>query len=1030
MKNEKFLNIKGALLDNSNLKSFMEKIAASYEITNHSNKETYPINRLNSNYLFIEKTYNLLNEHIKQGIDIHPAGEWLLDNYYILEETVKKIKKEMPQKKYKEFPGIANGNYAGFARIYLIASLIVNYRDSIIDEQTLKVAISGYQKQRTLIMDEIWSINTFLEIAIIENIRAICEKIYASQKQKKRVEEIIQNTVEGNNKTSIIKPKHNVKVNNLKYEIKFPFIEYMSYKLKRYGKRGTAYLNILESEVNKIGFSIEDVIKKEHFDIAMQKVLIGNSISSIREIERINFLLLFEEINGVEEILKKDPSNVYSKMDYKTKAYYRNIIKEIAIKTKISEIYIANKVLEFAKKQNGIKAHVGFYLIDEGFNKLAKELGIPKRYYKLSNKRKAKMYISFIYTTTIISTFLAFSYLITTTNYLYSIILSLMCIIPISEIIIQTLNYFLTKKIKPKLIPKMDFSLKIPKEYATIVAIPTIINSPQKVKELMHSLEVYYMANKLDNLYFALLGDCLASKNEKEAQDEKIIQEGLDFAKELNNKYAKNQLPKFFFLYRNRTWNSGEKSYLGWERKRGLLNEFNLFLVKGIDKFKVNTINGSNLKIKYVITLDSDTKLCLDTAQSLIGTLAHILNTPKIENGIVKKGYGIIQPRVGVDLEASRKTFFSKIFAGDGGTEVYANAISNVYQDNFGEGIFTGKGIYDLEVFYKILEKEIPENMVLSHDLLEGSYLRCGLASDIFLIDGCPTKYNSYIARLHRWIRGDFQIINWLNKQIVIKDGTKKKNPLSMLSKFKLLDNLRRALVPVFTLIILLIGSITKTISMFWLGFVCSFSPTILNLIDYIVFKKNETNIAYKNIVKTIGSITLNVLKGLLEFLFLPNKAYISLDAAIRSLYRLKISKQKLLEWTTSEETEKTASTKLVSYIKLMKLNTLLGVVLTIVGLLHNNILSLTLGLLWLFAPYVAYKISKEKEQKIVLDNEDKEYLYGISKKTWHFFESIINEENNFLPPDNYQEDRKQKLANRTSPTNIGLRTSCTCFCF
>ena len=364
-----------------------------------------------------------------------------------------------------------------------------------------------------------------------------------------------------------------------------------------------------------------------------------------------------------------------------------------------------------------------------------------------------------------------------------------------------------------------------------------------------------------------------------------------------------------------------------------------------------------------------------------------------------------------------------------GGTDFYANAISDVYQDNFDEGIFTGKGIYDLKVFHEVLEKQIPENTVLSHDLLEGSYLRAGLASDIFLIDGCPTKYNSYMKRLHRWIRGDFQLLGWLGKSVLIKDASKVKNPLGKLSKFKILDNLRRSMVSVFTLILILVGEFFKIPENLVLGFICAIFPSVLDLGNYIVFKKNETNVAYRNIVKTIGNLNASLLRGFLELAFLPNKAYITLDASIRSIYRLKISKQNLLEWTTSEDAEKQAGTSAVSYFKSMKTNVILGILCIIIGLVFSKVVTLIFGFLWLVSPYIAYRISKDVRINEKLNKEDRKYLNEIGKKTWKFFKENINETNNFLPPDNYQEDRKEKVASRTSPTNIGLRLAFGCIC-
>ena len=651
--NYKYLNIKGAVLDNYQLEQYMEKIATSHDVELTSNIATYPIPRLKDNYRFIEKTYDLLNKHIKMGINLYPAGEWLLDNFYIIEETFKTVCKEMTITKYKKLPGITTGMYKGFSRIYVVASEIVAYTDNKINDEILSMAISAYQRRKTLAMEEIWNLWIFLEIAIIER---LVEKKEAN--------------------TQVFKPIKDEYKENVSYkEMKYPFIEYMSYKLKSTGKKGLPYLEILEEQVNKMGMTISEVITKEHYDIAAAKVSMGNSIISIKEILRVNFLDLFENINGVEEILKKDPANVYSKMDYKTKEDYRNKIKQISEKTKISEIYIANKILEMSRTYQGKnrkKTHIGYYLIDDGKAELLKELGI-KNTKIISKEQKAKRYIFSINLISILLTILfviRFNYI--SKNVVISIASGIILYVPISQMFMQVLNYILSKKVKPKLMPKLDFSKGIPEQYSTFIVIPTIINSNEKVKELFEKLEVYYLANKSENIYFALLGDCTSSKNEKESFDEEIIKTGLEEAERLNKKYKTliEENDKFYFLYRNRVWNAGEKSFLGWERKRGLLCQFNDFIVNGVNSFRVNTIANEEKnicnKIKYVITLDSDTNLVLDSAQELIGAMAHILNSPVLakEKNIVEQGHAIIQPRIGIDLEASRKNLFTKIYAG------------------------------------------------------------------------------------------------------------------------------------------------------------------------------------------------------------------------------------------------------------------------------------------------------------------------------------------------------------------------------
>lgn len=1043
MKLAKILNIKGALLDKEQLESYLEKIASDHVLQEKSNPDTFPIPRLQENFKFITKTYEILNDHLKMGINIHPAGEWLLDNYYIIEEAVKTIQKELTMKKYKNLTGISNGAYAGFARIYVLATEIVAYTEARINAHTLEELLNAYQNKKTLNMEEIWSISIFLQIAIIEMIRQTCEKIYSVQIQKYKVEDIIERLVEyKTTNDQKFNKKSNYKSKIIETgQIKYPFIEYMSYRLKKYGKKAYSYLEILEEQVMKMGTTVSDVIKKEHFDIAVRKVLIGNCIKSIKEIGRINFLEIFEKINGVEELLKQDPIGVYEKMDYQTKAYYRNKIKEISKRTKISELYITKKALELAesKKQGDTSktkfAHIGYYLISDGVKELYKTLQTNKKPKRTTNS--VPLYISIITISSLIISILLSWYIYERTNLLLGAISFILLFIPVSQIVTQTLQFILGKIKKPTLIPKMDYAGGIPEDAATMVIIPTIVKNSTKVKDLISKLEVFYLANKSENLYFTLLADTSASSKEKEEYDHEIIKTGEEEIQKLNKKYPSNNTNKFQFIYRKRVWNKSEKCYLGWERKRGLINQFNEYLLGNIkNPFLANTMEKEDdiPNIKYIITLDSDTNLVLNSAQELVGAAAHILNKPELNNtkDAVINGHALIQPRVGVDLEIARKSIFTKIFAGAGGTDPYANAISDTYQDNFSEGIFTGKGIYDLNVFSEVLKEEIPENTVLSHDLLEGSYLRCGLATDILLMDGYPYKYNAFISRLSRWIRGDWQIIRWLMPKIKTKVGVKN-NPLNTLSKFKILDNLRRSLVEIqvmLVLIMLLTFKLVLGINIalpFSIMLITIIFPSILEFLSYICNKKYE-QIHNKYFAKTISVIKGSILRALLNISFLPHKAYISLDAIVKTIYRMTVSKQNLLQWTTSEEAEENGKTTILSYFKSMVINVILGVLgLIILPFLELNIGSVILYvifILWIIGPIIAYYISKEevKVPKVKeLTDEEIDYVVEIGKKTWDYFETYINKQNNFLPPDNYQEDRSKKTVDRTSSTNIGL---------
>lgn len=1046
--NYKILNIKGALLDTQQLEDYLRKIASGHVLQDKSNKYTYPIPRLKENFEFITEVYNLLNEHIKLKLPIHPAGEWILDNFYIIDETVKTVTKELTLKKYTNFLGIANGPYAGFARIYVLASEIVAYTDGKINGKNLEVLLKAYEDKKTLSMDEIWNINTFLRMALIENIREACEKIYSAQLQKYKVENIIERLVENKSKDELqFKNIGEYKTKVIEQgEMKYPFIEYMSYRLKQYGKKAYPFLNILEEQVNKMGTEISEVIKKEHFDIAVRKVSVGNCIISIKNINRINMIEIFEKINGVEEILKKDPVNVYSKMDYKTRIYYRNKLKEISKKTKISEIYIARKCLELSSIEyeksnmdsNNKKAHVGYYLIADGEPKLL-EILQNKKVPRQNNMHKAQKYITALAVVTIVLAGVYGLYINTQiNNIVLSLILSILLLIPIETIFTQIAQYILGKTKNTKIIPKLDFRNGIPEQNATFVVIPTIIKNGKRVEELMHKLEVYYIANKSDNIYFALLGDCSTSSNEEEGFDEEVINTGKKIVDILNKKYPDEKFTKFNFIYRKRMWNEGEEAYLGWERKRGLLNQFNEYILGNISNpFKTNTITNvaSMPPIKYIITLDADTDLVLNSAKELIGAMAHILNKPELNKSedLVIAGHALIQPRIGIDLMSSIKSLYTKIYAGAGGVDVYANAISDIYQDNFEEGIFTGKGIYDLKIFSKILNNEIPENTILSHDLLEGSYLRCGLATDIMLMDGYPVGYNSSKSRLHRWIRGDWQITIWLKDKIKNKRGEIKNNPLNILSKYKIFDNLVRSLLEVSSVLTIIYMCILdyfykiKIWPIITTVLIAVLTPTVIDVINKIVFKR-EGEKRQKTFNKTLSGINASLLRGLFTLATLPDKAYMSANAICKTLYRLKVSKKHMLEWVTAEEAEKMAKKDIKSYYINMAPNIILGI-LGVLYIFINaknpfSVLIFVISLLWLIAPAIMCYISKEivvNNKKELLVDKDKQYVLEVGKRTWQFFKDYLVKENNYLPPDNYQEDRKPKAIKRTSSTNIGL---------
>lgn len=446
-------------------------------------------------------------------------------------------------------------------------------------------------------------------------------------------------------------------------------------------------------------------------------------ITSIKLISRIDINQIFRNVDEVERILNQDPAGVYINMTEATKSYYLSEILRISRKTKLSEIFIAEEVLVLSKKSEDDikKKHVGYYIIDEGKNELIETI-TNKKIFTLKEDSKAKIYTICIYLLAFIISVLAFRIVNC---------IAVLLIIPIINSATHIIQYIVSRHSKVRMIPKIELKGNIPEECATMCIMPEVIKNSEDVSKAFKNLEVYYLANQSRNLYFTLLGDCSASNTKEESEDINIINEGKKICEKLNKKYSTDE-PIFFFMYRKREWSESEKCFMGWERKRGMINKLNEFLITGKSDFRVNTCEKDKIKpIKYVITIDSDTRLILDSVSELVGAMCHILNKPEIDKirNIVVKGHAIIQPRVAIDLVEGRKSLFTRLFSDNSGIEMYTNAVSDVYQDLFNEGTFTGKGIYDLHVFYNILKDAFPENTILSHDLLEGNFLRCGLAT-------------------------------------------------------------------------------------------------------------------------------------------------------------------------------------------------------------------------------------------------------------------------------------------------------------
>ena len=983
------------------MENFAMRLAIEQKVTDGSSKYSFPIYFLKEDFAVIERAYELLSESVTNGVPIPPSGEWLLDNFYLIEEQVSAISNGLKLKKYKKLPSVR-----GVARIYLLARELVSYTDGSITKDNVVTFLNAYETKKALQQEEIYELPTMIQIALIEHIKNVASKIIAEQLQKFKVESLVERVIQ--NKEMTAQKFHSYKSVSLDSEAT-SYVEYMIYLLKKMGTQGRPFLDILEEEIAKVGTTSSEIIQSEHYALAVQRVSMSNSILSMKNVSRLNWLTIFEAISPIEKILSQD--ELYVSSDFETKEMYREKIRTIAKKEKVSEIYVASNWDTYIKEKQG-----------EG-------------------KENRKSYVLFWYLSLIYLPTLAISVLI-------SPIYFWVLLIPVSEAVILVVNRMVTRFKKPRRLPRLE---KISEEVNTFVIVPTLLNSKERTRQMVKNLEIYYLSNKMPHLYFCLLGDVSEENSEVVAHDTEVMQTGLEEINKLNEKYRTNI---FHFIYRKRVYNPSQGKWLGYERKRGMICEFNHYLLRGEQgTFQVNTIDNlaNRPNIKYVITLDADTELILDSAQKLIGTMEHPWNTPVIQNGIVTKGYALVQPKVGISIESATATTFAKLFAGSGGIDIYSTAESNVYQDLFGEAIFTGKGIYNVEVFDKLLTNEIPENTVLSHDLLEGSYLRTGLASDIEVIDGFPGRVNSYFLRLHRWTRGDWQILKWL-----------KNKKINGLSKYKITDNLRRSLVDIFTLTLFFCG-------FFWIPLILIFFPFLLEIeekvfsifgkLGFVLFNKSflskifrigltrktagiETGLrgvelfkifrrrkGFKNFAPVIQGLKASFMRCFIQLILLPYRASLLLSAIVVTLYRVFFSKKHLLEWVTAADAEKVLGKDIKTYLKEMILAPLLGIALFLTTLIYNplNFMQCTiLFFFWFLSPWISYYISKPQKEEVGLQTQklsqmEKVEIQEIARKTWDFFDTYMTEKNSFLPPDNYQENRKNKVTNHTSSTNIGL---------
>jgi cyclic beta-1,2-glucan synthetase len=800
-------------------------------------------------------------------------------------------------------------------------------------------------------------------------------------------------------------------------------------------------LNWLEERLTAESLTIEHLVQSENQNQAADQVSVGNSINSLRFLDAMNWREFVETLSHVEQTLRQDPADVYSDMDFATRDRYRHLIETIARRSDIPEPEVAARVVEMAKAHAGgnevRRSHVGYFLMDEGFAELEQATrakvplsGLVPRWLRA---HPLKFYAGGIAAISLALAWFALAVGITGSPppWLLALI-GLVLLLCGSQLALAAVNWLATNLLEPHALPRLDFSQGIPSDCRTLVVVPTLMTSRAGVESLLDSLEVRYLANRDPNVSFALLTDWSDASTEHVPGDEQLLSQARAGIEGLNEKYCPGRQNIFYLLHRPRRWNPRERVWMGYERKRGKLGDLNR-LLRGENRDAFLEITGdlSGLAaIKYVITLDTDTQLPRDVARQLAGTMAHPLNRPvRGHNGRVVEGYSILQPRVAVSLPAANRSRFAKLYSGDPGIDPYTRAVSDVYQDLFQEGSFIGKGIYDVDAFELALGNQFPENRILSHDLLEGSYARSGLISDVQLFEDFPASYSADAQRRHRWMRGDWQIASWLLPRVPGPTGASVSNPTSGLSRWKIFDNLRRSLVPVALFTLLVLGWTVPAMSahaVWWSVFALAvlLVPCLMILLTDLVSK--PTALSFRLHLRNIAPSTARTLsQALLSLVFLPFEAMVCLDATIRTLVRLSLTRRRLLEWRTAGDVDVSTRGNLANTFRAMWWSPLLALLLGGILVAQGGSslpVALPFLLVWLAAPALAWWISLPLEAPpLDLTASQKDSLRVLARKTWRYFETFIAAPDHWLPPDNFQEHPHPVLATRTSPTNIGM---------
>jgi cyclic beta-1,2-glucan synthetase len=1040
--------IRAELFSIERLEQHAETLAAAQVVTKTAREGLPLLSRVLENGRVLLEYYRSTAKAISQEQAITPAAEWLVDNFYIVEEQLREIRDDLPLGYYRRLPKLASGHLQGYPRVFGVAWAFVAHTDSRFDPDVLSRFVSAYQRVQPLMIGELWAVAITFRVVLVENLRRVSEHIVQSRNAREEADSLADSLL-GARGQSLVAPATVLRSFENK-PLDRAFAVQLIQRLRDLDPKVGPILVWLDERLFAQGSSADEIVRAEHQEQAAMSVTVRNIITSMRLTSAFDWHGFFESVSQVDKILS-DGSN-FDEMDFVTRDHYRHAIEDLSRGSDYTELEIAQRAVHRAKRahaepqarEQGVEERQtdpGYYLIAQGRRAFEQELNfrVPWRRWLLRLYVRAAVpgYLGTIavLTAIILSMPLLRTWELGVSTW-YLLLFGLLAAVPASDLAIALINRAVTDLLGPRTLPRLELREGVPKELRSIVVIPTLVTSQESIKELVERLEVHYLANPEGDLRFALLSDYEDALSEVLPGDDELLASAVDGIARLNQRHGPmtGGGDRFLLFHRRRVWNESEQKWIGWERKRGKLHELNQLLRGSTTTTFVPTGGRAPEAIpdvRYVITLDSDTRLPHGTAARLIGTMAHPMNRPRFSpaEGRVVEGYALVQPRIIPSLPPKLGgSLFQKVFSGPSGIDPYAAAVSDVYQDLFREGSYTGKGIYDIDAFEAALAGKVPENALLSHDLFEGIFARAALASDIELFDDFPSHYEAAAARQHRWARGDWQLLPWIFGRGKSPDEKGRKISIPAFSQWKMIDNLRRTLSAPCMFLTLLAGWLVPQVSPWlWTRFILA-TISIPALIPFLTGLNTRLGGISKrsHIRNVLSDLLLGAAQIGLTVDLLAYQAWLMSDAILRTLGRLFITRKHLLEWMTAAQAKYSVSLNIYGIYVRMLGGVLLAVAAFVaVAFVHRSGLpaALPFVLLWVASPAVARWISLPPAQPEgeALSPADAKALRTLSRRTWRFFEKFVSPADHSLPPDNFQEYPKPVVAHRTSPTNIGL---------